>query len=368
MARNVVVCCDGTANEFAADRTNVAKLCHALVKDPERQLVYYHPGIGTMAPPGFGTGLGAWAARSAGAAFGYRLQEDIARAYAFIMNHWMEGDRLFLFGFSRGAYTARVVAALIHMYGLVMPGNEGLVPYLVRMLWKIHSIPHDGSAQAKKTNYFALAHQFKDSMAVAHCKPHFLGVWDTVSSVGWIGSPVALPYTKDNPDVIATRHAVAIDERRAFFRTNLFSPDMHDLREVWFPGVHCDVGGGYPERASGLSKYALAWMADEARHSGLLLDGRRLDVVLGIGDPEYAPRSPDARIHDSMTPRWRIAEFVPKRYWDKQRKEEIWRLNLFQRRDMGKAPIVHDVAWQIPGAYADRLPADVVKLSTVWPT
>ena len=154
MPKNLVVCCDGTANEFADDRTNVAKLCYCLIKDADRQVVYYHPGVGTEAPPGFVTGFGTKLAKLAGLAFGYGLKRDVANAYIFIINNYKPGDRLFIFGFSRGAYTARVVAALIRMYGVIMPGNDALVPYMVNMLWAIDKARGNN---AKTSRYFKLA-------------------------------------------------------------------------------------------------------------------------------------------------------------------------------------------------------------------
>ena len=130
--------------------------------------------------------------------------------------------------------------------------------------------------------YFALANQFKATFSRI-CKPHFVGVWDTVSSVGWFANPLSLPYTSNNPDILIGRHAVAIDEHRAFFRTNLWhhvAPPAeggpHDMKEVWFPGVHCDVGGGYAEKESGLSKIALQWMIAEAQKAGLLVEDEKL--------------------------------------------------------------------------------------------
>lgn len=92
MARNLVVCCDGTSNQFSKDRTSVIKLFHALVKNEATQAVYYHPGIGTRAPSGIGTKTGGWIARTAGLAFGYRLQDDVADAYRFLMDTYHEGD------------------------------------------------------------------------------------------------------------------------------------------------------------------------------------------------------------------------------------------------------------------------------------
>ena len=217
-----------------------------------------------MEPPGALTRPGGWITRTLGQAIGYGLPADIRDAYVFLMNSFENGDRLFMFGFSRGAYTVRAVASLLHMYGLFPKGNETLVPYAIRML---------GSMNRSKTaedreRYFVLAEQFKATFGELRvCKPHFVGVWDTVSSVGWIENPLHLPYTADNLDIHYGRHAVAIDERRAFFRTNLWrhaheSPagGPQDLKQVWFPGVHCDVGGGCPESQRGLSKIALKCM------------------------------------------------------------------------------------------------------------
>src|ERR1700729_2879655 len=124
MSKNIVICCDGTANEFNKNRTNVVKLFSTLNKDPAVQSTYYHPGLGTMAPPGFVGPLASRIAEVAGLAFGYGLTNDIRDAYVFIADTFEDGDRVFLFGFSRGSYTVRAVAALEHMYGLVMRGND----------------------------------------------------------------------------------------------------------------------------------------------------------------------------------------------------------------------------------------------------
>src|ERR1700680_1570928 len=202
MAKNVVVCCDGTANEFTRDRTNVVKLFQALIKDPSVQACYYHPGLGTMAAPGFVTKVGAKIAEIAGLAFGYGLKGDICDAYIFLGRNFKPGDQLYLFGFSRGAYTVRALASLLHMYGLIPPDNERLVPYAVRMMWAIQQLKkkaqEDESAQVQIQEYFRLSNEFKVTFS-RDCKPHFVGVWDTVSSVGWLSSPLSLPHTAGNP-------------------------------------------------------------------------------------------------------------------------------------------------------------------------
>jgi uncharacterized protein (DUF2235 family) len=135
------------------------------------------------------------------------------------------------------------------------------------MMWAIHALQRrhkKGAAPNPRIHeHFALASEFKAALSRA-CKPHFVGVWDTVSSVRWFANPLSLPYTSNNPDIKIGRHALAIDERRAFFRTNLWhqgeNPEdagQRDMKQVWFPGSHCDVGGAYPESESGLSKIAL---------------------------------------------------------------------------------------------------------------
>lgn len=362
MSRNLVLCCDGTSNQFAKDRTNVIKLFHALVKDEDRQAVYYHPGIGTRAPTGIGTRVGGALARVAGLAFGYRLQDDIVDAYNFLMNNYRDGDQVYIFGFSRGAYTARVVTAMLHLYGLAMPGNDPLVPYAVRMLWALAKAA-PGAEFAEREQ---LAKDFKGTICGRECRTRFLGVWDTVNSVGWIGSPLTVPYSRNNPDVAIVRHAKALDERRGFFRVNWFAADdRRDVTEVWFPGTHCDVGGGFPETESGMSKYPLEWMALEAAKAGLLLDAPRLNEVLGRRGGQYAPPSPTARLHLGMRPRlWALAEFVPKKHWSFPRQEWEWRANLFRRRTLPDNPVVHDVAWEIPGY---RVPQGARKSGEVFP-
>src|SRR5688500_3159140 len=109
MPRNIVICCDGTANEFAADRTNVVKLYYTLEHDSPDQVAFYHPGLGTMEPAGALTTVTREATRLLGKMVGYGLSNDIRDAYMVLMDQFREGDRVYLFGFSRGAYTARAV-------------------------------------------------------------------------------------------------------------------------------------------------------------------------------------------------------------------------------------------------------------------
>lgn len=370
--RNIVVCCDGTANEIATHPTNVYKLFRALEKGSPGQLCCYHAGVGTMAAPGYVTRAGAWAARMAGLGFGYGLTDDLRDLYCFMMDRWRPGDRLFLFGFSRGAWTVRALGAMLHMHGLVPAGNGPLAPYIVRMLWAMHAldVKHgpDGAAE-QRAEYFAKAALFKASFS-RPCRPHFMGVWDTVSSVGWFTHPVRLPFTTNNPDIAITRHAVSIDERRAFFRTNLFQPGgkpsgtkQADLREVWFPGVHCDVGGGYAEAEAGLSKLTLDWMLGEARTAGLLLDEGAVATVLGQAGEGYVRPDPDGPMHDELHGAWRLVEPVPRPHYDSVGKRWGWQANHGKPRILPRGAVVHDAAWARGGDYAACLPPGMVRLS-----
>lgn len=136
---------------------------------------------------------------------------------------------------------------------------------------------------------------------------------DTVSSVGWIYNAIDLPFTAKNPDIRTVRHAVSIDERRAFFCQNLFvkaSADQ-DIEQVWFAGVHSDVGGGYLEAESGLSKLGLQWILCEAELAGLKIDPQRKTEILGGKFPYVAP-DPTGILHRSLHGFWWLAEIWPK--------------------------------------------------------
>src|SRR3954447_2878212 len=130
MPKNIVICCDGTGNEFRDRKSNVVKLYSTLTIDQD-QVAYYHPGVGTMGAP---TARNWWErqwTRAKGLAFGAGLLDNVADAYRYLMNHYADGDRIFLFGFSRGAYTVRVLGGVLRKYGLLCPGNEGHIPYVM---------------------------------------------------------------------------------------------------------------------------------------------------------------------------------------------------------------------------------------------
>jgi uncharacterized protein (DUF2235 family) len=377
MSKNIVLCCDGTANEFAKHHTNVLKLYAVLRHDRATQVTYYHPGLGTMEPAGALTTLARKTTKLLGMALWYGLSDDVRDAYVFLMRCYEPEDKGFLFGFSRGAYTARAVASLLHMYGLIEPGNDALVPYAIRMMMGIERARGTkAGAREPGDGYFDLARAFKDTMSRTACKPWFVGVWDTVSSIGWVENPLKLPFIANNADIEIGRHAIAIDERRAFFRTHLWRPSSDpsqpggpkDLKQVWFPGVHCDVGGGYPEAESGLSKIALEWMLGEAEAAGLLVDASRRREVLGqAGGDRYVAPNALAAAHESLAGAWRIAEYVPKRHFDFVTRKEGRRMNLGRRRTIPPKSLVHASAFERGEGYRQCLPADAIRVASQEP-
>jgi uncharacterized protein (DUF2235 family) len=335
MAKNIVICCDGTGNEFGRQNSNVVKLYKMLTCNPD-QVAYYHPGVGTMGARNALTRIGKWWIRVIGLAFGYGISDNVADAYQFLMRTFEVGDRLCIFGFSRGAYTARALCGVLHIVGLLTEGNEGLIPYAIRMV-KLKGID------------FAVAADFKKTFS-RECKPYFVGVWDTVSSVGWVYNAVHFPFTAatHNPDFQIVRHAVSIDERRAFFRQNLFGPPNHsgqDIREVWFAGVHSDVGGSYPEPESQLSQIALRWMVCEAELAGLVVDQNRKTDILGGKPPYVAPDPTTRNQHESLHGPWWITEFWTKVVHVETTQgtwEKTLRLNLGRRRWIAAGLFVHE--------------------------
>jgi uncharacterized protein (DUF2235 family) len=330
--KKIVICCDGTNNEYGTTNTNVVRLFTALVQD-RQQVAYYHPGLGTMGAPGAWTRLSQWFSRLLGQAIGRGLADDISAAYVFLMREYEQGDKVFLFGFSRGAYTVRALAGMLHMFGLIRSGNEPLVPYAIRMLTKLDQ------------HSFEVAANFKATFSRPYDGTWFVGVWDTVNSVGWVRTPLKIPYATNNPDIQIGRHAVSIDERRAFFRQNLWKPAVlpkpsgpKDVKQVWFAGVHSDVGGGYPPDENGLSTITLRWMLQESKNAGLLVDPAKEASVLG----EIAA-DPGAMIHNSLTPAWWIAEFIPKPHWDmrKDPPTKEYRINFWRRRVITQGSLIH---------------------------
>jgi uncharacterized protein (DUF2235 family) len=161
MPKNIVLCCDGTGNEFGFANSNVVKLYSVLdLSSPDRQIAYYHPGLGTMGAPTALTKFTKWWTRLFGLMFGRGLMDDIGDAYSFLMDGFSAGDTVFIFGFSRGAYTARALAGMLHMFGLVRKDAPVLIRYVTRMF------------RVKGREIFPLAAMFNSTFSVT-CAAHF---------------------------------------------------------------------------------------------------------------------------------------------------------------------------------------------------
>jgi uncharacterized protein (DUF2235 family) len=372
--RNLVVCCDGTSNEFGDTRTNVVRLVQSLEQHPDSQLVYYDPGVGTLPEPRFFTKAAKTVSRWIGLAFGMGLMKNVEEAYTFLMNAWRPGDRVFLFGFSRGAYTVRVLAGLLRQIGLLRPGQEQLIPYAIR---RYKATPDkDRGSDKDKSRYWRIAGEFRNVFAqpiptqdTRNFPIHFLGVWDTVSSVGWVWNPKRYAYTAQNEYVDHIRHAVALDERRAFFRQNLFLPaparpgaSAQDLVERWFAGFHCDIGGGYEDRCGALWRVAFDWMVDEAVAAGLRVDQDRLLKVRAqpklTGEPWAEPTN------ESLTWKWWLPEFWPKLRWSAKWKRNFPAIGRFRPRRTAGAVLHESVLRRIrsdPRYRPRNLPKELIQ-------
>lgn len=275
MPKRLIVCCDGTWN--TADQaiagnpspTNVTKLALSVAPEDSagaRQCVYYHSGVGTSRRE-----------RLSGGVLGVGLSANVFDAYRFLIDNYEHGDWLYLFGFSRGAYTARSLAGLIRNCGILRPGNDDRIGQ-AWALYRDSAEKPDGVA----STLFRRAYSYEPRI-------RFIGVWDTVGAlgipvlgprwlrpvVGWLNHRWEFHDTRLSSQVDGAFHALAIDERREVFAPTLWHqrPDAsgpepeQELKQVWFTGVHCDIGGGYPDTS--LSDITLLWMADRAREYGL---------------------------------------------------------------------------------------------------
>lgn len=132
MPRNVVLCFDGTNNRFGTENTNVVRLVQVLDRDPTTQQLFYDPGVGTF-PHSGKSWLGEKLSRASELTFGAGIERNVEEAYSYLMEVWEPGDEVFIFGFSRGAYTARVLSGLLHLLGLLPRGTHNMVPYAMEL-------------------------------------------------------------------------------------------------------------------------------------------------------------------------------------------------------------------------------------------
>ena len=229
------------------------------------------------------------------------------------MSNYQPDDLIFLFGFSRGAFTARALAGMLNSVGLLRLGSENLIPYAQRY-WQKDFGPDSPGGK--------LCAEFKQSLA-RECPIHFIGVWDTVSSVGFINQFRTFPHTFTNRYVSHVRHAVSIDERRSCFRQNLMATSFEgqDVKNAWFHGVHSDIGGGYPANESGLAKVSFEWVMQESMRLGLDIDPVAYERELRqVGSPP----DPAGKLHKSLKGGWWLVELIPTRRYSSADKEYHW--------------------------------------------
>lgn len=311
--RTIVVCLDGTGDKFDNDNSNIVHLISALKKDDKHQVSYYQAGLGTYSAGGLSSGMSAALDMAVGSGLGLHVRD----AYDFLMHSYKEGDKICIFGFSRGAYTARCLAGMVHKVGLLPPRNVQQIPFAYEFY--ANDTP-EGWKQSE---------DFKKTFSIDVCV-HFLGCFDSVNSVGFIPRQLPLSSTPTSKPRYF-RHAMALDERRAKFKvcrhqkkdwnqirkssastgaivgaaeSNPPGPKKHhgahskysshkkygkdnhpnitdeeynrligdedafetDVLEVWFAGAHADVGGGAVanDERHKLAQIPLRWMIRQA--------------------------------------------------------------------------------------------------------
>lgn len=285
MSKKIIVCADGTWNTphgvgVAVNDTNVRKLYCSLAEVPD-QMRYYDSGVGTDGTP---------IDHLTGGAMGQGLFQKVQDGYEFIAYVWDPGDEIYLFGFSRGAYTARSLAGMIAGFGIP---NKNFDNTTVQKIFSAYR-QSDPTARAK------MKADLTAEYGLTEANIRMVGVWDTVGSLGVPGVLFSLFDQKTygfldtalHPCIQNAYHAVCLDERRAQFLPTLWTnpdgsvrPNDAQVEQVWFAGVHCDVGGSYVE--SQLSDIAMGWMMKRAMECGLVFDDEAQKQYLKL-DPKNA--------------------------------------------------------------------------------
>ena len=271
--KRIIICCDGTWNTPDKSKngvpiaTNVVKIAESVQAQDDsgvKQLLYYDTGVGSG---------GGWLKRIYDGATGAGLSQNILEAYQYLINNYTPGDELFLFGFSRGAFTVRSLAGLIRNCGILRhPSHD-----LVKRVYSLYRSRSKATMPAERE-----ATLFRRTYSVLNITPiKFIGVWDTV---GALGNPLVLKSivswknrfhdTALSSTIENACHAIAIDEKRVNFQVALWNKQTHathqNFEQRWFIGVHSNIGGGYP--STELSDIALNWMMKKADMCGLKLN------------------------------------------------------------------------------------------------
>ena len=288
--KRLIVCCDGTWNrpdqiaQGVAAPTNVAKIALALADADDEgntQCVHYQAGVGTRRGE-----------RLLGGGLGVGLSRNVQECYGFLVDNYEPGDELYFFGFSRGAFTARSTVGLVRNSGILRREHR----HRIKDAYGLYRDPRRDTEPSG-----IAAELFRRSYSHPEVYVQFVGVWDTVGALGIPIDGFRPPLlsrawmfhdTKLSRYVRNAYHAIAIDERRRPFRPTLWEqheepPEEQTLEQVWFAGVHCDVGGGY--RDPSLSEIPLLWMAGKARDCGLAFKPDRLVRVENPADERRRP-------------------------------------------------------------------------------
>ncbi|KAI5366442.1 Putative alpha/Beta hydrolase [Septoria linicola] len=276
--RTIIVALDGTGDQFDADNSNIVHLVGCLKKSSPQQVTYYQTGIGTYDGGGLSNGINAGFDMAVGSGLGVHVRD----AYKFIMANYHEGDKICLFGFSRGAYTARCLAGMLHKVGLLPDGNRSQVPFA-------YDYYKDNSEKG-----WQMSRDFKKTFCI-NVNVHFIGVFDSVASVGFIPRKLPLSSTPTHR-AVHFRHAMALDEHRAKFKVCRYQQKTTetagykvsaegdfvdtDALEVWFAGCHADIGGGAVknEERHKLAQIPLRWMIRQCFEcdTGIIFKSRML--------------------------------------------------------------------------------------------
>jgi uncharacterized protein (DUF2235 family) len=309
MGKNIVVFSDGTGQKGGVgSNTNVYKLFNMITDRSPEQIAFYDPGLGTD-----------WK-KVTGNISGRGISKNILDCYRFIFENYESGDNLYLFGFSRGAATVRSLSAFIELFGILPKSRSDLID----QAFKIYKIRNDKRRDRKAKAFIKKHHTM-------WCRIEFLGVWDTVAALGFPIKSVSAVLDRLFPHhfhsfelseaVNYARQALSIDEERKTFHPalwNKFKDDPEDprVKQVWFCGVHTDIGGGYAE--DGLSNITLKWMIKEATDKGLLIypDSKAYKRLL------EAKIDPDGTMHNEIKGIMGKIYRREQRTWDKDKHGE----------------------------------------------
>ncbi|MCA9635721.1 MAG: DUF2235 domain-containing protein [Myxococcales bacterium] len=303
MAKKLVLCFDGTWNtpdddghdhdEIDSKETNVVRLYRSI---RGRDTVGVHEGEPAEAPPvetikWYDQGVGThWYDHVRGGAFGFGISRNIRQGYKFLIDHYDPGDEIYIFGFSRGAYSARSLIGLVRNCGLLRrehaPKPDADDNPSVMDAYQLYR-NRDGSADTP------FAERFRSLFCHVRVPIKMIGVFDTVGSLGiplrraglWSADHYLFHDTRLSGIVEHAYHALSIDEHRREYEPSLWEYEptsTQTVEQVWFVGAHSDVGGGYPRQP--LADLSLAWMQGKALLGGrgLALDPARLADVRGI--------------------------------------------------------------------------------------